>query len=204
MRCEAHRPPPTCTRLAASSSVDGQGRSTSTRRQSSRCLARSHFLTTFIAMPRAKRKSTGVKVESEAADPILQHHDPSSSSSATTSNLDATASHLAGYYVPAVAPSDVSTSGDEDDEAWMTNDASGEQDATGPTNQHQQHGGAQSDDDDDDEGAGGAASSGAKNKKEATCRWNDCGHIFADMIKFIDHLHNSGYKSRAPLSCIST
>lgn len=140
-------------------------------------------------MPRAKRKSAvaSAKSEVEAEGAASSHHQHHQQDGPSSSTLDASASNLAGYYVPAVAPSDVSTSGDEDDEAWITNDG-GDADTTSNV---QPPAPAQSDDDDDDEGPSGAASSGAKNKKEATCRWNDCGQVFADMIKFIDHLHNS-------------
>ncbi|CAO1631039.1 unnamed protein product [Sympodiomycopsis kandeliae] len=127
------------------------------------------------------------------------------STSAITSTLtthQAAAALEVGGWAPSVAVSDVSTSGDEDDDAWeggagpsgtqsnnladQTNDR-----VTGPSSRSTYDSDDSSDDDGDDDGmASNAAAAASKSKKEAVCRWEDCGEPFVDLTRFVDHLHN--------------
>lgn len=87
---------------------------------------------------------------------------------------------LAAGYVPTVDVSDISTSGDEGDDAWLDSAAA----QAGGT------GSGDEEDGEDGEGGGKGASSSMGGAMETQCNWEDCRIIFDDMTKFIDHLHN--------------
>lgn len=160
-------------------------------------------------MPRGKRRDLSAQFPHANADINGGAGDGSAEvdadAAAAVNELMATA----GYYVPTVAASDVSTSGDEDDEAWITSQEGAAEGSTAggvassfdASNAHNSlfmdSENSDEDEDEEEEGGpggssfGGAASSGAKSKREATCRWEDCGEAFMELTKFIDHLHRS-------------
>ncbi|PWN23645.1 hypothetical protein BCV69DRAFT_6651 [Microstroma glucosiphilum] len=97
---------------------------------------------------------------------------------------------LAAGYVPTVDVSDISTSGDEGDDAWLNSAAA------------QGTGSGDEDDGEDGEGGGKGASSSTGGAMETQCNWEECRIIFDDMTKFIDHLHNDHVGiSRSKYTC---
>lgn len=110
-----------------------------------------------------------------------------------------------GGWTPSVAVSDVSTSGDEGDAATdryengTTLYPTADRSIIGGDTTYAASDSDETDDSADDDGSAApmgraSAASGStangRHKREAICRWEECGDQFLDLGTFVDHLHN--------------